>query len=264
MVGGAGATRATRCPAGGALGTGRDRLLLRRRRGGLGRAPASRATIPAARCLVLGASLVAAGRLSADAGDLAARGAAARRAAGAAWGQMLAASARMYARGRWLFLGIGARVVPDLARDRRAPGALCAARARRHRHRAARAGASSCSSVVALGTALTLLGARRSCRRRRRTGARGDRRRAARSGPCAPTASRSTASRPLLGALLVAVARGHAARDHGRSSIPIAIWLAVRWALIVPVVELEGRVRARRAPPQRAARPPAAGSRWPR
>ena len=41
--------------------------------------------------------------------------------------------------------------------------------------------------------------------------------------------------------------------------IPVAIWLAVRWCLLAPVVELEGRTRRRRPPPQRRA---SSGGRW--
>jgi hypothetical protein len=45
--------------------------------------------------------------------------------------------------------------------------------------------------------------------------------------------------RPLLGALLIAVAAVTALLSS-LLLVPVAVWLAVRWALIVPVVELEG------------------------
>ena len=77
---------------------------------------------------------------------------------------------------------------------------------------------------------------------------------AGRSGRSAPTGSPSTAIRPLLGALLVACVVVSLLASS-LFLIPIAIWLAVRWALIAPVVELEERSGDRRASPQRPARP---------
>ena len=69
-----------------------------------------------------------------------------------------------------------------------------------------------------------------------------------------------TQVRPLLGAVGIAV--GDLGRADGDGVlIPVAIWLAVRWALLAQVVELEGASARRRAPPQRRARPrPLAGA----
>ena len=60
--------------------------------------------------------------------------------------------------------------------------------------------------------------------------------------------------RPLLGAIGIFVA-AWVVLTTSVVLIPVAIWLVVRWCLLAPVVELEDRRRARRAPPQHRARP---------
>ena len=60
----------------------------------------------------------------------------------------------------------------------------------------------------------------------------------------------------LLGALAIAVAVV-TVLSVSIFLVPIAIWLAVRWALIVPVVELEEQSGLGGSAPERAARPPA-------
>ena len=67
--------------------------------------------------------------------------------------------------------------------------------------------------------------------------------------------------RPLLGGIAIFVAVWVALTTTA-ILIPVAIWLAVRWSLLAPVVELEdGRAGGRVAPAQRPARPPALGLR---
>ena len=92
--------------------------------------------------------------------------------------------------------------------------------------------------------------------------ARRDRRRPARRRRSGRTGSRCERLRPLLRAIALFVVVWIAAHRRPPFLIPVAIWLAVRWCLLAPVVELEGAVRGRRAPAQRRARPrPLAASR---
>ena len=96
------------------------------------------------------------------------------------------------------------------------------------------------SFVVALGTALTLLGARDRAGGHG-AGARRDRRGPPRSGRGSAFRLALDSVRPLLGALLIASVV-LALLFTTVFLLPVAIWLAVRWALIAPVVELESAV----------------------
>ena len=93
--------------------------------------------------------------------------------------------------------------------------------------------------VVALETALTLLGVGFVQAATARALA-GDRRRAGRSARVRAYRLALDSLRPLLGALFLAVVVV-ALLTSTLLLIPVAIWLAVRWSLIAPVVELEHR-----------------------
>ena len=60
--------------------------------------------------------------------------------------------------------------------------------------------------------------------------------------------------RPLLGAIALFVV-AWIVLSATAILIPVAIWLAIRWCLLAPVVELEEPLGARRAAPQRRPRP---------
>ena len=107
-----------------------------------------------------------------------------------AWGQILVGRAACTPSGSWLFVGIGRRARPDLARRDAAPGARPPrVELPRDRDRGREQRASSSSSCVAIGTALTLLGLGL-VHGGDRARARRDRRRPADRRRCAPTGSR--------------------------------------------------------------------------
>ena len=124
---------------------------------------------------------------------------------------------------------------------------------RRHRGRSRRScsAASACSGVdttgesagalvllvSAIGTTLTLLGFASS--RRRQPARSSSSTQGAGSARCRPTGSRSPASAAARRASASPCRVG--AADATAVLVPVAIWLAVRWALLAQVVELEGR-----------------------
>jgi hypothetical protein len=153
------------------------------------------------------------------------------------WGQLLAASARMYAGHAPLFLGIGVLLIPisvvitvlqklvlngfgliGVSQDSELAGG-------------------SVLLAVAIGTAFTILGlalvqAATACALVEIDAER----------PVGPIAAYRRAFeeiRPLLGSVAI-VAVVWALLTSTAFLIPIAVWLAVRWALVAQVVELEG------------------------
>ena len=98
----------------------------------------------------------------------------------------------------------------------------------------------------------------RAARARPRPGRDGVRARRDRRGPTGRRVTRLPARlrriRPLLGAIALFVAVW-VVLTTTVFLIPVAIWLAVRWCLVAPVVELEDRRPLGVAPPQRRARP---------
>ena len=152
------------------------------------------------------------------------------------WGQVLAASARMYLSHPRLFVGIGLLLIP-VSLVITALQALVF-------------GASSIAGVdvegesagvlvfvlLAIGTALTLLGLGMVQAATARAMVEIDHGRPV--GPVAAYRLALGALRPLLGAVVLAVVVVSVLLIPP-VLWPVAIWLAVRWALIVPIVELE-------------------------
>jgi hypothetical protein len=152
------------------------------------------------------------------------------------WGQTLTASARMYASRPLLFVGIGLVTIPI---------SIVIALLQSGLVRVAQLGedGGEIGSVVALlslwiGTVLTLLALALVQAASARAIVEIDAGRDVR----APHAFRMAldSARPLLGALAIAVGVV-TLLTVSLFLVPIAIWLVVRWALIVPVVELEER-----------------------
>ena len=238
---------------------GRDRLLLqRRRRGARGRWCSS--SHPLEFGLVL-AALVLLVRLPALAGDLAPVRSASPRAPPSLGPDPVGVGSDVRRAARCSSSGSACSSCRSRCSSRFFRRSSCTRRASSASRRAARATGSSPSSSLAIGTALTLLGAR-ARPGGDGPGARRDRRGAAGRAASAPTGSASTASRrsserSLIAALVVSLLASSI------FLIPIAVWLAGRWALIAPAIELEG-APPRRAPPQRPPRADGDGSRSPR
>ena len=186
-------------------------------------------------------------------GDLAAGGAAPPRAPARLGPDPLARRARMYVGALPLFLGIGR---PVACRSRSLVTLLQAL-------------VLHATSVLGVQTGGERSGVVVVLRPRDRDGADAARARPRAGGDARARSSRSTragrsgrsrayrlaldAIRPLFGALLIAVVVVSLLASS-LFLIPIAVWLAGRWALIAPAIELEERSGARRAPPQRPAR----------
>jgi hypothetical protein len=152
------------------------------------------------------------------------------------WGQTLTASARMYASRPLLFVGIGLITIPI---------SIVIALLQSGIFRVAELGedGGELGGVVVLlslwiGTVLTLLALALVQAASARAIVEIDARRAV--GPVHAFRMALDSIRPLLGALAIAVA-AVSLLTVSFFLVPIAIWLVVRWALIVPVVELEER-----------------------
>ena len=167
-----------------------------------------------------------------------------------AWGQILASAFRMYGRRLWLFLGIGVLVVPVSVIVTLIQAGFLHASNFLGIDTEGESGGLLVLGVVAIGTALTLLGLGFVMAATARALAELDAGR-----PISPLRAYRLAIdaiRPLLGALVIAAL----VISICLSTVflaPVAIWLAVRWALIVPAVEFEhhpalGRAQAERAP----------------
>jgi hypothetical protein len=153
------------------------------------------------------------------------------------WGQVLTAAARMYAARFSLFLGIGVLFVPV--------GLLVTLLQALVLHTTSVVGVQaggSASGVAAflalvIGTALTLLGLGLVQAASARAIVEIDAGR--RVGPVHAYRLAAQSIRPLFGALLVAVVVV-SLLVGSLFLLPLAIWLAGRWALIAPAIELEG------------------------
>ena len=153
-----------------------------------------------------------------------------------AWGQILTAAARMYVKRILLFVGIGVLFVPlsvvvtsfqvIFLRVSKVVGIPTEAES----------GSLLALFVLAVGTALTLLGIALVQAATARALVEIDQGRAI--GPVRAYRLALDSIRPLLGALVIAVFVV-SLLAMSIFLVPIAIWLAVRWALIVPAVELE-------------------------
>ena len=152
------------------------------------------------------------------------------------WGQILSASARMYAQRILVFVGIGLVVIPISLLITLLQALILHATSILGVQTGAESDGFLALLVLAIGTALTLLGlglVQAACARALVEIDEGR--------PVGPLGAYRLASdsiRPLVGALLVA----SVAVSLLASSIfliPIAVWLAGRWALIAPAIELE-------------------------
>jgi hypothetical protein len=153
-----------------------------------------------------------------------------------AWGQILAASARMYVRRSFLFVGIGLLLVPISLLVTGLQALVLHATSIFGVQTGGESNGLLALLVLAIGTALTLLGlglVQAACARVLVEIDRGR--------PIGPLGAYRLASDsvvPLFGALLVA----SLAVSLLASSIfllPIAVWLAGLWALVAPIIELE-------------------------
>jgi hypothetical protein len=158
-----------------------------------------------------------------------------------AWGQILSAAARMYSKRLPLFLGIGILALPISVIVTLLQAALIGASTILGVETEGEGGGILVYAVIAIGTALTLLSLGLVMAATARALAEIDAGR-----PTSPLRAYRLAFEyvwSLLGALVI-VALIISALLASFFLIPIAIWLAVRWALIVPAVVLEDRSAA--------------------
>jgi len=153
------------------------------------------------------------------------------------FGQTLAAAGRMYVSHLALFLGIGLVLLPISLLEALLQGLVTHASNVAGIDAEGEGGGFLVLLVVAIGTALTLLGLGLVQAASARAVAALDEGR--RIGPVGAYREALARARPLAGAFAIAAV---AVVLSGASVvlIPIAIWLAIRWALIVPTVTLEG------------------------
>ncbi len=153
-----------------------------------------------------------------------------------AWGQILGASARMYLKRMPLFVGIGILFLPiSVLITLFQAGVLSVSRVVGIPTEA-ESGSLLALLALAVGTALTLLGVALVQAATARTLVEIDQGREI--GPVQAYRLAFDSIRPLLRALVIAVFVVSLLAAFV-FLVPIAIWLAVRWALIVPAVELE-------------------------
>jgi hypothetical protein len=154
-----------------------------------------------------------------------------------AWGQILATAFRMYGRRLWLFLGIGILVLPISVIVTLLQAGFLHASNFLGIDTGGESGGLLVLVVLAIGTALTLVGLGFVMAATVRALAELDAGR-----PVSPLRAYRMAIdaiRPLLGALVVAALLISICVTT-IVLVPIAIWVAVRWALFVPAIELEG------------------------
>jgi hypothetical protein len=154
-----------------------------------------------------------------------------------AWGQVLAASARMYGKRLWLFLGIGVVAVPISIVVTVLQGGLLGASSFLGIETDGERGGILVFGVLAIGTALTLFGLGLVMAATARALVEIDH--GQKVSPLRAYRLMLDAVWPLLGALVIATLAVSICLTSV-FLIPIAIWFAVRWALLVPAVALEG------------------------
>jgi hypothetical protein len=153
------------------------------------------------------------------------------------WGQILAASARMYVQRSLLFIGIGALLLPISLLVLLLQTLVLHATSVLGVQTGGESNGVVAFFVLTIGTALTLLGLGLVQAASARALIELDSGR-----PITPVRAYRLAAdsiAPLFGALLLA-ALAVSLLASSVFLIPIAVWLAGRWALIVPVIELEG------------------------
>jgi hypothetical protein len=154
-----------------------------------------------------------------------------------AWGQILAAAARMYVQRILLFIGIGALLLPISLLVALLQTLVLHATSVLGVQTGGESNGVVAFFVLAIGTALTLLGLGLVQAASARALVELDSGR-----PITPLRAYRLAADsvvPLFGALLLA-ALAVSLLASSVFLIPIAVWLAGRWALIAPVIELEG------------------------
>jgi hypothetical protein len=154
-----------------------------------------------------------------------------------AWGQILAASARMYRERILLFIGIGLLLVPISLLVTLLQTLILHATSILGVQTGAESNGLVAFFVLAIGTALTLLGLGLVQAASARALVEIDAGRSISGVRAYRLAADSIV--PLFGALLIAAIVVSLVASS-LFLIPIAVWLAGRWALIVPVIELEG------------------------
>ena len=152
------------------------------------------------------------------------------------WGQVLSSSARMYAGHLRLFVGIGLLLIPISIAITGLQALVFGASSLAGVEVEGESAGVMAFVLVAIGTALTLLGLGMVQAATARAMVELDGRREV--GPLAAYRLALGSLRPLLGAVIVAVLVVSVLLIP-LVLWPVAIWLAVRWALIVPIVELE-------------------------
>jgi hypothetical protein len=153
-----------------------------------------------------------------------------------AWGQILAAAARMYAGRLGLFVGIGLLLLPVTLLVALLQALVLTASSIVGIETDGESGGFLVFLVVALGTTLTLFGLGLVQAATARALFELD---AGRSiGPIRAYRLSLDSARPLLGAFAVAVVVVSVLAGS-LFLLPVAVWLTVRWALLVPAVELE-------------------------
>ena len=154
-----------------------------------------------------------------------------------AWGQILSAAARMYVTRPLLVVGIGVLALPISVVVTVLQAGFLGASSILGVETEGESGGVLVFGVLAIGTALTLLGLGLVMAATARSLVEIDAGRPIRALHAYRLAL--DAIRPLLGALVIA-ALAISVCLTTVFLVPIAIWLAVRWALIVPVIEIEG------------------------
>ena len=155
-----------------------------------------------------------------------------------AWGQTLVAAWRMYVRRPVLFLGIGLLAIPISIVVAALQSLLIRVTSFAGIDPDAEGGGFRVALAVAIGTVLTLLTL--SLVQAAVARAMAEIEAGREVGIVSAYRTASDSIRPLLGALAIAVAVV-AVLSISFFLVPIAVWLVVRWALLVPVAELEER-----------------------
>ena len=153
------------------------------------------------------------------------------------WGQILTAAARMYARRLGLFLGIGLVLLPISVVVTLLQALVIHASSIAGISTEGESGGVLVFLVLVIGTALTLLGLTLVVAATAR--ALGEIEHGRPIGPIGAYRLALDRAKPLLGAIVISVV-AVSLLVTTLVLVPIAIWLAVRWALAVFAVELEG------------------------
>jgi hypothetical protein len=153
-----------------------------------------------------------------------------------AWGQILASAARMYVKRFPLFVGIGLLLLPISWLVALLQAIVLGASSILGIETGGEGGGFLVILVVAIGTALTLLGVGLVQAATARALVELDQGRTV--GPVQAYRLSLDSARPLFGALALAVL-AVSLLAGSVILLPIAVWLAIRWALIAPAVELE-------------------------